>query len=106
MLRAQLIEEGLEVEAYETAEEAPASLAATEALPSLLVAGISADEDPATATQRLAARASQVAIWVIASRLSPARGELNRCGAERAFLRPEDMGELVEQIKQRVEKEW
>jgi len=103
LLRAQLIEEGLEVEAYGTVRTALATLEETELLPAMLVADIFASEDPATDLEQLATWASQIPIWVIASRSLIAEKGLKGRGFEVILFRPVDMGELVEQIKQRLE---
>ena len=103
LLRAQLIEEGLEVDAYETVRTALATLVETDLLPAMLVADLFASDDPATDIEQLATWASQIPIWVIASRNLIAEKRLKGRGFEVILFRPVDMGELVEQIKQRLE---
>jgi CheY-like chemotaxis protein len=103
LLRAQLIEEGLEVEAVETVREA---LPAPEELafrPSLLVADLYSSDDPRAEIEQLAAWAAQIPIWIVASQSLLAEPQLKGRGFERILVRPIDLGELVEQIKRRVE---
>lgn len=104
LLRAQLLEEGLEVEAYETAGTALATLEETELLPALLVADLFASDDPATEIDQLACWAHQIPTWIIAGRNLIAEKRLQGRGFEVILFRPVDMGELVEQIKQRLER--
>jgi len=103
LLRAQLIEEGLDVEAYESVAEAVASLESQTPPPELLLADISMSDDPAGDVEALTAWTKRVAIWVIASPSLIAQGSLKGRGFEMILFRPVDVGELVEQIKRRVE---
>lgn len=104
LLRAQLIEEGLEVNAYETVRAALATLEGTNLLPAMLVVDLSASADPATEIEQLATWTSQIPIWVIAGRNLISEKRLKGRGFEVILFRPVDMGELVEQIKQRLER--
>jgi DNA-binding response OmpR family regulator len=104
LLRAQLLEEGLEVEACEQASEAIESLDRNELLPELLIADLSASDDPAGEAELLAPWARQVPIWVITSRSLIVDKKLKGRGFAMLLFRPIDLGELVEQIKQRLEK--
>ena len=104
LLRAQLLEEGFEVEAYETIPEALATLQAGPQLPDLMIADISASDDPSADVEALSAYAHKVPIWVIASRSYIIEKGLRGHGFEMILLRPVDVGELVDQIKQRLEK--
>jgi len=103
LLRAQLIEEGLEVEAHESVADAAASLESQTPPPELLLADISMSDDPAGDVETLAARTKRVPIWVIASPSLIAQGILKGRGFEMILFRPVDVGELVEQIKRRTE---
>jgi DNA-binding NtrC family response regulator len=103
LLRAQLIEEGVGVEAYENVREAVRSLALGPTPPPLFVADISLSDDPSADVELLSTWSGRVPIWIIASRGFIVEKGLKRQGFEMIFLRPVDMGELVEQIKQRVE---
>ncbi len=114
MINAQLIEEGFEVHAYEGVPEALSTLApepkAPEAkaldakLPDLILGDISASADPSADVEALSAWSRRVPIWIIASRTYIVEKGIRGHGFEMIFLRPVDVGELVNQIKQRLEK--
>lgn len=103
LLRAQLIEEGLEVEAVETVREALRTLQEPALRPSLLIVDLCSSEDPSTEIEQLAAWAARIPVWIIASRNLLAEPQLKGRGFELILVRPIDVGELVEQIKRRVE---
>ena len=105
LLRAQLIEEGFEVEAHETIPEALAACSAGGNLPDLLIADISASDDPSADVEDLSTRCQGIPVWVIASRAYIIDKGLRGHGFEMIFLRPVDVGELVEQVKRRLERE-
>ena len=100
LLRAQLLEEGVEVEAYESLEDALQALVPS--LPALLVADLTASNDPEADIHHLASWVKRVPTWIIASRSSRAAADLEGHGCERIFFRPVDVGELVSLIKQRL----
>jgi DNA-binding NtrC family response regulator len=102
LLRAQLIEEGVNVEAYETVEEALAQLKFHSVLPALLIADISASDHPSADAESLTDWAEHIPIWVIASHTLNVKGGLEGRGFETLLFRPVDMGKLVEQIQQRL----
>ena len=102
LLRAQLIEEGVNVEAYETVEEALGQLKLHPVLPALLVADISASDHPSADVECLTSWAKRIPIWIIASHTSGVKGGLEGRGFEMLLFRPVDMGKLVEQIQQRL----
>ena len=102
LLRAQLMEEGVSVEAYETVAEALARLEFFAARPALLIADISASDHPSADIERLTNWASRLPIWIIASHTSSVEGGLEGRGFEALFFRPLEMGKLVEQIQQRL----
>ena len=104
LLRAQLIEEGVSVEAYETVDDALAQLEWCFPLPALLIADISASDNPAVDVERLTMWAKRIPIWIIASHTSIVKGGLEGRGFETILFRPVDMGKLVQQIQQRLEK--
>lgn len=104
LLRAQLIEEGLEVEAHETVSAALESLAGSSLLPALLVADLFASDDPSAELDQLASWTNQIPIWIIASRSLVVEKGLQGHGFEVILYRPVDVGELVEQIKRRLER--
>ena len=103
LVRAQLIEEGLEVEAAETVREALSTLQEPALRPSLLIADVSASDDPSAEIEQLAAWAAQIPVWIIASRNLLAEPQLKGRGFELILVRPIDVGELVVQIKRRIE---
>ena len=102
LLRAQLLEEGVSVEAFETVREALAQLEFFPVRPTLLVADVSASDHPSADVDSLAAWARRVPIWVIAGHTLSVTGGLEGHGFEKLLFRPIDMGKLVEEIKQRV----
>ena len=103
LLRAQLIEEGASVEAYETVEEALAQLECRSVLPALLIADISASDHPSADIESLTIWARRIPIWIIASHTLSVKGGLEGRGFETLLFRPVDMGKLVQQIQQRLE---
>ena len=102
LLRAQLIEEGLEVEAHESVGSALESLEASPAIPSLLIADLAESDDPSADAEKLARWTARVPVWVIASLNLITNKLLRGREFELILTRPVDMGELVAQIKQRV----
>lgn len=102
LLRAQLIEEGASVDAYETVDDALAQLEWSFVLPALLIADISASDRPSADVERLRIWAKRIPIWIIASHTLSVEGGLEEHGFETLLFRPVDMGKLVEQIKQRL----
>jgi CheY-like chemotaxis protein len=100
LLRAQLLEEGVEVEAYESLKDALQALVPS--LPALLVADLAASNDLEADIRDLASWVKRVPTWIIASRSSGVAAELKGRGFERIFFRPVDVGELVSLIKQRL----
>ena len=101
LLRAQLLEEGMQVEAHESLEDTLQDLAVS--LPALLVADLTASNDAGADMHRLASWASRVPTWIIASCSSRVAADLEGRGFERIFYRPVDVGELVGFIKQRLQ---
>jgi CheY-like chemotaxis protein len=102
LLRAQLIEEGLQVEAFETLCEVHARLEEPACRPSLLVADLYSSEDPHAEIEQLTAWAKQIPVWILVSQSLLAEPQLKSRGFELILARPIDMGKLVEQIKRRV----
>ena len=102
LLRAQLIEEGLEVEAHESVGAALRDSENAALLPLLLVADVSASRNPARELDQLARWSKRIRVWVIASRSVNDEKDLQGRGFEAIFFRPVDLGKLVEQIKRRV----
>ena len=100
LLRAQFLEEGVEVEAYESLQDALQTFVPP--LPALLVADLTASNDPEVDIRDLASWVKRVPTWLIASRSSGVAAELEGRGFERIFFRPVDVGELVSFVKQRL----
>jgi hypothetical protein len=106
LLRAQLLEEGIPVEADETVEAALARLEASAVLPGLLIADAASSDHPTADVERLTPWAKRVPIWLIASRALNLSVGLEQCGFEAVLFRPLDMGVLVRQIKERLKGGW
>jgi CheY-like chemotaxis protein len=104
LLRAQLLEEGLDVEAYGSIPEALATLGPGTNLPTLLIADISASDDPTADVEALSVWSQKLPIWIIASRNYIVKEDLRSHGFESVMLRPVDMGGLLDQIKRRMER--
>lgn len=102
LLRAQLIEEGLGVEAFEKVSDALARLEGSAVSPALLLADISASDDPRAELDQLAPQAQTLPVWIIAARNLIAASHLGGRGFEVVLFRPVDLGQLVERIKQRL----
>jgi DNA-binding response OmpR family regulator len=105
LLRAQLLEEGFEVEAWENIPEALAALGLGTNLPDLLIADISASDEPSADVEALSAWSPKIPIWIVASRTYIVEKGLGGHGFEMILLRPVDVGELVDQINQRLEED-
>ena len=105
LLRAQLIEEGVSVEAYETVAEALAQLELQSVLPALLIADTSSSDHPSADVERLANWTGRLPVWIIASQSSSVKCGLEGRGFEELLFRPVDMGKLVEQIRQRLSRQ-
>lgn len=105
LLRAQLLEEGFDVEAHETVADALASLESTPSAPDLFLADISQSDDLTGEVEALAAGSRKTPIWIIASRAFITEKGLSGRGFEMILLRPVDVGELVDQIRQRLERQ-
>lgn len=104
LLRAELLEEGVEVEAHETVGEAMRTLETPQRFPALIIADLTASDDPEGDADGLAAFARQLPTWVIATRTMTLPKGLKDRGFEMILLKPLDASELVEQIKRRLKK--
>lgn len=102
LLRAQLLEEGFDVQAYDTVPTANAVLESSRFLPGLLIADVSASDDPASDLETLAGWARQLPTWIIASRNFITEKNLKGRNFEMTLFKPVDLGELVQQIKHRL----
>src|SRR5215831_15623950 len=81
LLRAQLIEEGVDVEAYESIEDGLQTLVASS--PALLLVDLASSNDPNGDIDRLAKWVTRVPTWIIASRSLAATEKLETLGVER-----------------------
>lgn len=88
------------MEAYESLDDALQALVPP--LPALLVADLTASNDPEADIHHLASWVKGVPTWIIASRSSGVAADVEGHGFERIFFRPVDVGELVRFIKQRL----
>ena len=105
LLRAELLEEGVDVVAVEDTVEAVMAVEEAGGLPSLILADLSSSDDPEADADSLAPFARQVPIWVIAARTVTLLKGLKDRGFEVVLLKPLDAGELVEQIKLQLKKQ-
>ncbi len=102
LLRAQLIEEGVDVEALESVTSAVESLEADPALPILLIADLSTSDDPSRDADLLATWAKDISIWVIASPSLILEKGLKGRGFQMILSRPVDVNELIRQVRERL----
>jgi hypothetical protein len=105
LLRAQLIEEGVEVEAHQTTAElgsAPLHPHPKARLPRLVIADVSASDNPDEDLDRLALWTKRIPVWIILGHSGVHEDKLKARGFETILLRPVDLRDLVERIKQRI----
>jgi DNA-binding response OmpR family regulator len=106
LVRAQLIEEGVEVEAHQTTAELgspPLHPHPKARFPKLLIADLSANENPDDDLERLAIWTKCIPVWIITGHSVVQEDKVKGRGFEALLFRPVDVRELVERIKQRVE---
>lgn len=107
LLRAQLIEEGLDIEAHDAVDElgtAPIHPHPKAKIPKLLIADLSANENPKADLDRLASWVKLLPVWVIVGHSLVPSKQLQGRGFDAVLYRPVDLRELIERIKQRVRK--
>jgi DNA-binding NtrC family response regulator len=102
LLRAQLIEEGFDVEAYEDVQAVVRRLWAAREMPSLLLADLFESEDMAEDIAMLSHWAKLLPIWIMAGHGTAGAESLESRGFERVLFRPLDVGKLVQEIKERL----
>ncbi len=102
MLRAQLLEEGFEVEAHETIAGALDALGRGAGLPQMMLADVSASRDPVADLRALSPWSHKIPLWIIASRAFRLDDGLHGHGFEIILPRPVEVGELVDRIKLRL----
>ena len=104
LLRAQLIEEGFEVEAYEDVQSLDNRLRMISELPQLLIADLFESENLPEDIATLSHWAKLVSIWIMAGHgaVDSVAEAMKELGVERVLFRPVDMGKLVQEIKERL----
>jgi DNA-binding NtrC family response regulator len=102
LLRAQLIEEGLDVEAYEDVRTVVDSLWGSREMPSLVIVDLFASEKPVEDIATLSHWAKLLPIWVLAGHGTTGADILAGQGFEKVLFRPLDLGKLVQEIKERL----
>jgi DNA-binding NtrC family response regulator len=103
LVRAQLLEEGLDAEAFQSIDEAQDAVEATYPPPRLIVADLSSSAEPGAEIERLAQWSREIPVWILGSRIAGAAPDWERRGFERLWFKPIDVGELVREIKRRVQ---
>ena len=103
LLRAQLIEEGFDVEAYEDVQEVVDRLWGSAEMPSLLIVDLFEGTKQAEDIATLSHWAKILPIWILVGQGAAGAGVLEGQGFERVLFRPVDVGKLVQEIKQRLE---
>jgi len=101
LLRAQLLEEGCQVRAYQTLQDAAAELKAGDPQPRILIAELSGD-NWRSELEQLSELARRLPVWVLASHSDVDEAILTRRGFEAVLFRPLDMGDLVRRVKRRL----
>jgi CheY-like chemotaxis protein len=102
LLRAQLLEEGIDVEAHETSREALNTVTTLTDLPKLLVADLQGSPNPESEVDLLSKWSSLIPVWLVTPRALRIDRKLKDAGAERIISRPVDIHQFVEEIKQRL----
>ena len=102
LLRAQLIEEGFDVEACEDVREVVDRMWGSGEMPSLLIVDLFESANPSEDAALLASWAKLVPIWILARHGSSETSLLEGQGFERVLYRPLMVGKLVQEIKERL----
>jgi DNA-binding response OmpR family regulator len=105
LLRAQLLEEGFDVEAHETISDALMTFGDSNRPTNLMIVDVSSGDEPSSSLDVLSTWSRKVPIWIIASQTFIVDKGLRGHGFEMIMLRPVDLGELVDQIKQRLDED-
>jgi DNA-binding response OmpR family regulator len=103
LLRAQLLEEGYSVRAYELLSDVFRALGRAPLWPSLLIAELSGDES-ADELQQLSAVARRLPVWVLASHSDVNEAVLGGRGFEMILFRPIGLSDLVDRVKLRLKR--
>ena len=102
LLRAQLIEEGFDVEAYEDVQEVVDRLWSSRGPPSLLIVDLFESEKPVGDIATLSHWSKVLPIWILAGYDTAGAGTLEGQGFERVLFRPVDIGNVVQEVKERL----
>jgi DNA-binding response OmpR family regulator len=102
LLRAQLIEEGFDVEAYEDVTEVADRLWGSAEMPALLIVDIFGNTNSAEDIATLSPWAKQLPIWMLVGKGTTGASELAGQGFERVLFRPINVGTLVQEVKERL----
>ena len=102
LLRAQLIEEGFDVEACEDVQAAADRLWSSREMPSLQVVDLFESIDAVEDVATLSHWAKVLPIWILAGHGTAGAATLEGQGFERILFRPVDVGKLVQEVKQRL----
>jgi CheY-like chemotaxis protein len=102
LLRAQLIEEGFDVEAYEDVQAGVDRLWSSADMPSLLVVDLFESMNQVEDMATLSHWAKLLPIWILVGHGTAEAGALEGQGFERVLFRPLDVGKLVQEIKERL----
>ncbi len=103
LLRAQLLEEKIDVEAYEMPREALNHLTDLKSLPRLLVADLFGSPSPKAELKLLSKWTALIPIWIILTHIFRTEESLEHQGFERVLYRPLDVAQFVKDIKKRCE---
>ena len=103
LLRAQLIEDGFDAEAFADVTEVVDLLWGSAEMPSLLIVDLFKSANSAQDTATLSHWAKLFPIWVLTDHGTAGGGELEGQGFERVLSRPIDVGILVQEIRERLE---
>jgi CheY-like chemotaxis protein len=102
LLRAQLIGEGADVEAYDNVGDAVQRLWGSADMPSLLIADLFESDHAVEDIATLSHWAKLLPIWILAAHATAEVGTLESQDFERVFFRPLDVGKLVQEIRERL----
>lgn len=104
LLRAQLIEEGFDAEAYDSVGDTVQRLWGSQDMPALLIADLFESENMAQDVAALSHWVKLLPVWILAGHgvAGADKEALEDLGVERVLFRPLDVGKLVEEIKERL----
>lgn len=102
LLRAQLIEEGFDVEAYENVQAGVDRLWGSREMPSILIVDLFESDLAVEDVATLSHWAKLLPIWILAVHGTAGAAKLEGQGFESVIFRPIDVGNLVQEIKRRL----